>query len=77
MKRRIDRVDILEDDSNLYVKIIDYKSGDKKLKLSDIYYGLALQLLIYLKAVLYSESIRENQLVKPAGICWVMTTGGH
>ncbi|MDD3890060.1 MAG: helicase-exonuclease AddAB subunit AddB [Syntrophomonadaceae bacterium] len=70
LEGRIDRVDILEDDSSLYVKIIDYKSGDKKLKLSDIYYGLALQLLIYLKAVLYSKSIRENQLVKPAGILY-------
>gem|GEM_PF-680056 len=44
----IDRVDTFETDDALYLKIIDYKTGSKKINLTDIYYGLALQLLFYL-----------------------------
>ncbi len=47
---RIDRIDILDFDGNKYVKIIDYKSGAKKFDLSDLYFGMQLQLLMYLDA---------------------------
>ncbi len=63
LEGRIDRVDILNQDDLAYVKIIDYKTGDKNLNLSDVYYGLSLQLFIYLQAVLNS---RKD--LKPAGV---------
>jgi len=47
---RIDRVDIGGIDGKNYVKIIDYKSGRKSFSLSECYYGLDMQLLIYLSA---------------------------
>lgn len=49
---RIDRVDVLRQEDRNYIRIIDYKSGMKELTLSDIVYGLQLQLLVYLDVVL-------------------------
>lgn len=45
---KIDRLDLYENDGSTFVKIVDYKTGLKKLSYSDIYYGLSLQLLVYL-----------------------------
>lgn len=55
MTGRIDRIDTLKNEDGTYLRIIDYKSGNKALKLGDVYYGLQLQLLTYLDAVLESE----------------------
>jgi ATP-dependent helicase/nuclease subunit B len=68
LEGRIDRVDILDQEDASYIRIIDYKTGDKKLSLSDTYYGLSLQLLIYLRAVLAGEQELERPMLKPAGI---------
>jgi len=48
---RIDRVDLMERSGETYVKIIDYKSGAKKLDITDVYYGRQLQLLTYMGAL--------------------------
>ena len=45
---RIDRVDLSDDGK--YFLIVDYKTGKTTLKLEKIYYGLQLQLAIYLGA---------------------------
>jgi ATP-dependent helicase/nuclease subunit B len=52
-----------------YIRIIDYKSGNKSLRLSDVYNGLQLQLLTYLDAVLESSQVKGEGL-KPAGILY-------
>lgn len=57
LRGKIDRVDIYRKDGNCYVKIIDYKSGKKDFSLSDIYYGLQLQLLLYMDAFLKTGKI--------------------
>ncbi len=49
---RIDRIDVTDINGNTYVKIIDYKSGNTKFDLTDIYYGVQLQLLLYLDAII-------------------------
>lgn len=49
---RIDRIDAMTNENGTYLRIVDYKSGNKALKLSDVYYGLQLQLLTYMDAVL-------------------------
>ncbi|MBF8982559.1 helicase-exonuclease AddAB subunit AddB [Lutibacter sp. B2] len=65
LEGRIDRVDTLEDEGDEYIKIIDYKSGNKEFSLSDVYYGFQLQLMIYLDAMIKSIDHKEK---KPAGI---------
>lgn len=64
---RIDRIDMLEKDGKTYIRIIDYKSGNKIFKLSDVYYGLEIQLLLYLDAIMEYEG--ENIL--PAGALYL------
>ncbi len=75
LRGRIDRVDLCEDDGNVYVKIIDYKSGNKKFDLAAIYEGLDLQLVVYLNAAKEALEKREresglNREVVPAGILY-------
>ena len=43
LQGRIDRIDVSEDAEHVYVKVIDYKSGNKKFDLAALYYGLQLQ----------------------------------
>ena len=43
-----DRVDIFKKDGKVYIRIADYKSGDKKFSEKDLEKGTNLQLLIYL-----------------------------
>lgn len=50
LRGRIDRVDIGETDDRVYVKVIDYKSGDRRFDLAALYYGLQLQLVVYMNA---------------------------
>jgi ATP-dependent helicase/nuclease subunit B len=54
---QIDRLDYAEHDGKKYVLVLDYKSGGAWLKLSDVYYGLKLQLLTYLLAAENSASL--------------------
>lgn len=67
---RVDRIDLLEQNSVVYIRIIDYKSGTKEFKLSDIYYGFQMQLLIYLDAILAELDEKFNKKSVPAGILY-------
>ncbi|HHY34308.1 MAG TPA: hypothetical protein GX510_01515 [Firmicutes bacterium] len=44
----IDRIDMAEDETGRYVRVVDYKSGSMDLKVEDVLHGLSLQLLVYL-----------------------------
>ncbi len=59
---RIDRVDILQEGEDRYVRILDYKSGRADWDLWDVYEGLKLQLPVYLDAYQTAHD------VQPAGI---------
>ncbi|PVE15069.1 helicase-exonuclease AddAB subunit AddB [Clostridium perfringens] len=64
---RIDRVDKLNLDGEIYLRIIDYKTGSKKFDLNKFYNGLQMQLLVYLDALINnSENIVENQAMPGA-----------
>lgn len=49
LQGRIDRIDVLDGDR---IRIVDYKSGTKKFDPTMAYWGLQLQLLLYLAAAL-------------------------
>ena len=52
IRGKIDRVDILEKEGQKYLKVIDYKTGSNiDIDFTKIYYGLSLQLPVYLKAI--------------------------
>lgn len=65
----VDRIDLYQDsDGTRYFRIVDYKTGAKQLKLSDVLQGLNLQMMIYLICL---EQGRGGQgagvLYQPAG----------
>ncbi|BEP28221.1 helicase-exonuclease AddAB subunit AddB [Helicovermis profundi] len=68
LEGRIDRVDLLDNDGQMYVKIIDYKSGSKKFDLSDVINGIQIQLLIYMDAVLENPDYFRCEKLNPAGV---------
>jgi len=67
---RIDRVDRAEDEEGVYVRILDYKSSSKDIKLDEVYEGLALQMLIYLDVVVTYASEWLGTEVTPAGVLY-------
>ncbi len=67
---RIDRVDALKTDEGTYIRIIDYKSGNRDFKLSDVYYGLQIQLVTYLGAVLEHGQELLKDKVFPGGMLY-------
>ncbi len=69
LRGRIDRLDLCEDENHVYVKIIDYKSGSTSFDLAALYYGLQLQLVVYMDAAIEREEKRHpGKEVVPAGI---------
>jgi len=67
---RIDRIDAFESQDGKYFNIIDYKSGTKDFKLSDVFYGLQIQLITYMDAIWESEEQKGNGPVFPGGILY-------
>lgn len=67
---RIDRIDTLTMDGNTYVRVIDYKSGAKKFDLNELYYGLQIQLLVYLDAVLKNSKYILHTQAMPGAILY-------
>ena len=68
LRGRIDRLDTCEDEDHIYVKVIDYKSGNKKFDLAAVYYGLQLQLIVYMNvaAEMMKKSHPDKEIVPAA-----------
>lgn len=65
----IDRVDCYEDEENLYLKIIDYKSGNMQFDFTKIFNGLQVQLVVYMNAILELEGKKHpGKRMIPAGM---------
>ncbi len=47
----VDRIDVLKRDGELFVRVVDYKTGSKDFDFSDIYYGMNIQMLVYLFSI--------------------------
>ena len=71
LQGRIDRIDVSEDTEHVYVKVIDYKSGNKKFDLAALYYGLQLQLVVYMNAAMELESRKHpDKEIVPAALLY-------
>ncbi|NLO83509.1 MAG: helicase-exonuclease AddAB subunit AddB [Clostridiales bacterium] len=68
LEGRIDRADIYIDGKDVYINVIDYKSGNQNFDLSDAYFGLNLQLLVYLEALLNFKQQSIEGRARPGGI---------
>ncbi len=51
----IDRIDRYAGDDGVYLRVVDYKSGAEKLSPTRVWWGLQLQLLLYLQAAVQGE----------------------
>ncbi len=71
LRGRIDRLDLCEDGKQVYVKIIDYKSGSTSFDLLALYYGLQLQLVVYMDAAMeMMQRKKPEKEIIPAGILY-------
>lgn len=66
----VDRIDMLEKDGQKYIRVVDYKSGNKEFKLEDVQKGLNIQMLLYLFAVC-DENGGKYAGAQPAGILYM------
>lgn len=72
----VDRVDVYDNDGKAYLRVIDYKTGGKDFRLSEVFEGLNMQMLIYLMCLWDNGKERYGDIV-PAGILYVPAkTGG-
>ncbi|MDP4089808.1 MAG: helicase-exonuclease AddAB subunit AddB [Bacillota bacterium] len=81
LRGMIDRVDSTEIDGETYFRVVDYKSGSKSFSLSEVYYGLQLQLLVYLDALLTNADEYVHRQAVPGAVLYFrvedpMITGG-
>ncbi|MGD6895937.1 helicase-exonuclease AddAB subunit AddB [Bacillus infantis] len=67
---RIDRVDKAENENGVYLRVIDYKSSARDLNISEVYYGLALQMLTYLDIIITHSGDIAGKKADPAGVMY-------
>ncbi|MBR2714612.1 MAG: PD-(D/E)XK nuclease family protein [Ruminococcus sp.] len=67
----VDRVDIMEADGKKYIRVVDYKTGTKKYTLSDVLYGINLQMLIYMSAINCNGKEYFGDDIVPAGVLYM------
>ncbi|MCL2037055.1 MAG: PD-(D/E)XK nuclease family protein [Oscillospiraceae bacterium] len=68
---KIDRVDKLSTPDGDFVRVVDYKSGNKEMDFPSVFYGLDMQMLLYLFAVCNGETAR------PAAALYLPSDGGN
>ncbi|NLI93166.1 MAG: helicase-exonuclease AddAB subunit AddB [Peptococcaceae bacterium] len=66
---KIDRVDAFKTEEGTYLRVVDYKSGAKDFKLSDVFYGIQIQLITYLDALGNSDSGLGDPVL-PGGVLY-------
>lgn len=67
----IDRVDGWVNEGKLYIRVVDYKTGRKSFSLSDVYYGMNLQMLLYLFSLCKNGEKLYGMETVPAGVLYI------
>jgi ATP-dependent helicase/nuclease subunit B len=70
VKGFVDRVDAWDHDGKLYLRVVDYKTGKKTFHLSDVCYGMNMQMLIYLFALYKNGMARYAKEIVPAAVLY-------
>ncbi len=66
----IDRVDLMEKDGIKYIRVLDYKTGKKEFKLTELLDGLNIQMVLYLMALEKNGKAYYGNTV-PAGVLYL------
>lgn len=66
---KIDRVDKMDIGDKRYIRIVDYKTGTKEFKLSDVFYGINMQMLLYLISI-WRGGTEFYENITPSGILY-------
>ncbi len=66
----VDRVDGWVHNGRIYLRVVDYKTGQKSFSLSEVYYGMGMQMLIYLFALQKMGREKYGMEVVPAGVLY-------
>lgn len=66
-----DRVDGWLHDGKLYLRVVDYKTGRKSFSLSDLLYGMGLQMLLYLFSLEKNGDKLYGHEIVPAGVLYI------
>ncbi len=66
-----DRIDGWIHGNNLYLRVVDYKTGKKTMNLADVWNGLGLQMLIYLFCLESEGETRYGRNIIPAGVLYM------
>lgn len=67
---KVDRVDGWVKDDKLYLRVVDYKTGKKSFDLSELRYGLGIQMLLYLFALEKEGKKHFGREIVPAGVLY-------
>ncbi len=68
LRGKIDRIDLVKTDAGNFVRVVDYKSGTKTFSLTELFYGLNIQLMVYLMAVKSMYNARGTDVVPAGGL---------
>lgn len=71
IRGKVDRADIMRVEDKTYIRVVDYKTGTKLFELSDVMYGMNMQMLIYLSAISKDTTGRFSDEIIPAGVLYV------
>jgi ATP-dependent helicase/nuclease subunit B len=75
LQGKIDRIEHAKAGDTGYLRVIDFKSGKQGLDLTEVYYGLKIQLLTYLRVALqyYETLLPDGETLLPAGYCTIFS----
>ncbi len=68
---KVDRVDGWIKNGRLYLRVVDYKTGKKAFDLTDVRYGLGIQMLLYLFTLQKEGGAYFGRPVEPAGVLYM------
>ncbi len=81
IRGKVDRTDTLRSGNDVYVRVVDYKTGAKDFSPSDLAEGRNLQMFLYLKSIVDTQNPKFKELIGaseggeliPAGVIYAKT----